>query len=337
MGKSLHLHVGLPKCGSSSLQAVLRQRNAELNAAGFDYPNDPNGPLPNIRSYLLGITGRSGDPVFRHNNPDVRLDRAVDDLWAAVDATEAENIIFSAEELHRYRDTSVIDSLTSRFDRTHVHIVLRPKVDWIISNYAQGTKTGRYDVTLEEYLDESRFTKEILPRVSYADHVAFWQNRFGRDNTSIHFVARGFPSIVDQFFAAVGLDLSEPESSTRRNLSPSAFQLSAFIAANTVPQPEFLKNRKHVERLAKNLDPKPGAGFLTADLDAQILPFLLEDTEALLKLQDRVTYDDLHPDNSAKHERAVTFREMVQSEAFATLSDKLRRKGIALTNLRGVS
>lgn len=337
MGKSLHLHVGLPKCGSSSLQGVLRERNAELNAAGFDYPHDPDGPLPNIRAYLLGITGRTGDAVFRHNNPEVRLDRAVDDLWAAVEASEAPNVIFSTEELHRQRDESIIDSLTDRFDSTHVHIVLRPKVDWIISDYAQGTKTGRYDVTLEEYLAADRFTQHILPRVSYAEHVGFWQNRFGRDNTSIHFVARGFPSIVDQFFAAIGLDMSETESDQRRNLSPSAFQLSASIAANILPQPEFLKNRTLVERLAKKFDPKPEAGFLTAELEAQILPFLIEDTEALLKLQDRVGYDDLHPDNSAKHALAVSFREMVTSEAFAQLKDKLAEKGVALTNLRGVA
>lgn len=337
MPKTLHLHVGMPKCGSSSLQGFLKERQADLNAAGFVYPDPPGAPLPNLRMYLLAATGRTGDPVFRHNNPDARLETAQEDLWATVEASDADNVVLSAEELHKYRDPHVIDAITGRFARVHVHIVLRPKVDWIISDYAQGIKTGRYRVTLEEFLAPEAIETFILPRVSYAEHVGFWQDRVGRDNISIHFAAKGFASVVDQFLAATGLELGETESTLRRNLSPTAFQLSAFIAANTLPQPEFLKIRRLVERLARNADPQPDAGLLTAELEAQLLPYLREDTEALLRLQDRIGYDDLHPDNSEKHARAVSFREMVTSDAFAALTEKLREKGVAMTNLRGVA
>lgn len=330
MKKSLHLHVGLPKCGSSSLQMFLRSKAAELEEVGFVYPDKPGWPLPNLRSYLYGITGKPGTPVFRHYSPDASPATAVEDLWAAVDRSDAPNVVLSAEELFRHRDASLLDGITDRFARTHVHIVLRPWVDWIMSNYAQGVKTGRYNLPLDRFLQSRQFRDRVLPSLAYARHVAFWQGRHGRENVSVHFAAKGFPSVVNQFLAAAGLDLREPEDELRRNQSPSAFLLSAYMAVDPGEQEEFLKLRTDVQRLAQKWDPQPKAGFLTREIEAQITASLAEDLDALLSLQNRITAADLFPDNSDKHATAVRFEDVVSSAAFASFTEEARLAGLTL-------
>lgn len=333
MRKTLHLHVGLPKCGSTSLQEFLRSNRSRLREQGFDYPLTTDRHIGNLKPYAKSVFSTGDDTVFRHYSSDVRLETAVEDLWAAVSQSDAPNVILSAEGIYNQRDTAKLSALTDRFEAVRIHMVFRPKVEWVVSHYAQGVKAGRYDAPLEHFVQRDAFRRMVLPKMAFADHVEFWRSRYGADNVSIHFAGRRFASVVNQFLVAAGLDLSEPDNPLRKNKSPSAFVLSALVATARTSQKDFLVKMKSVVRHATALDPDPKKHLLSRAVVDLLDPLLRPDSVRLAAIQDVITLDDLMPDYSRVYADAASFSDMVATEAFEAVKKKVGKDRIELTNL----
>lgn len=331
MGKTLHLHVGLPKCGSSSLQAYLIRLRPKLLDQGYDYLDISDSSTGNLTPSVKSLSPGGGDIVFRHFNSGRSTENASDELFAAIDASPAPNLILSAESVAKRRRTHDFREITDRFETVQVHLALRPRVEWVVSHYAQGIKTGKYRGPLETFLQSPRFQDHVVPMLTFADHFSYWQDRVGPEYLHLHFAGSRFPSMVDQFLSAIGLQSKqEMEPAGRRNQSPSAFVLSALATVRRQNRAQFLKVQKKIIRLAERLDPSPEASLLTWDVERFIRPKFEDDSQAFLAIQDRISAEDLWPDYSERQEMATRFDDVVQGKPYQKLSKRLATKGIDL-------
>ncbi|MEL7299135.1 MAG: hypothetical protein AAFM92_02015 [Pseudomonadota bacterium] len=336
MGQTLHLHVGLPKCGSSTLQAVLKANRSRLLEQGFDYVRVSDRGFGNLTPYMKSLSGGGGNVAFQHFSSEVPLDTARENLFAAIDASCAPNIILSAEGASHQRRINEYRELTDRFESVKLHIVFRPWVEWVVSHYAQGVKTGKYRSSLETFLRSDWFAHHVVSNLRFAEHVDYWSERLGGENVHVHFVGARFASVVDQFLNAVGVALTEAERTVpRRNQSPSAFVLTALVAAQTTNRRAFLKAQKRIVKVATNLDPRPDASLLTRDIEAMITPFFEGHAKAFLAQQTAIAAEDLWPDYSDRHSKATTYDDMVATNEFGRVMRKLDRRGIVVDQAAG--
>jgi hypothetical protein len=139
------LHIGTPKTGTSSLQAILSARSDELQRHGFLYPR----------------AGR--DPMGAHHNISMELSRArrfrfefgaIEDLLNEIDGTQ-NNVVISSEGFSRsayepkFRD--FVTRLHHRGLKVFFVVYLRNQIDFIRSIYLELLKDGS-ELTLNEFL-----------------------------------------------------------------------------------------------------------------------------------------------------------------------------------------
>ena len=126
MMKSLYIHVGLPKTGTTSLQLLCREWDGQN---GFHYIQSGKDNLIQSRAFanMLGL----GQDALQSEDRDAYLDQ----LIAEIDASTAEQIVISDETLSRI-DRVQNDRMLAFLNRlpadVHVQIVMvvRPFFEW---------------------------------------------------------------------------------------------------------------------------------------------------------------------------------------------------------------
>jgi len=327
--RTLHLHAGLPKCGSSTLQAFLLQARAALLAAGYDYPPLVDKAIGNLTPFLMSL--RSDRAVFVHNNPDFDRTKAQTSLRVALATSEAPNMILSSEGLTAEIKRRNLNFLWDGFDRVVVHLFIRPRASMFASHYTQTVKSGKNTTEIEGFLSSAPFAEHVSKTMNFSEHAQFWDNLIGVDNIRFHFLSQGNVGPVEQFLAELGLaEVIPVESPANYNISPSAFVTCVLASVERGDQQEFLKFSRRVRRMAAKVDPFPSRGLLTDALVAQINRHYAKDTAKLLAVQDKITRVDLEPNLSEKTHDAVTFAEIRATEAYGQLREELARIDVRL-------
>jgi len=321
--------VGLPKCGSSTLQAFLLQARVALLATGYDYPPLVEKAIGNLTPFLMSL--RSNRTVFVHNNPDFNRTKAQTSLRAALATSEAPNMILSSEGLTSEIKCRNLNFLWDGFDRVVVHLFFRPRASMFASHYTQTVKTGKHTTDIDGFLASTTFTERVSETMNFSEHAQLWANLVGADNIRFHFLGKGHAGPVEQFLAALGLaEVIPAEISADSNISPSAFVTCVLASVERGDQQEFLKFSRRIRYMAAKVDPFPRRGLLTDALVAQINRHYAKDTAKLLGVQDKITREDLEPDLSAKTLDAVTFAEIRTTEAYGQLREELARIDVRL-------
>ena len=105
--KTLHLHIGWPKCGSSSLQWILGKNQDLLLKQGFYYPLVPGKGInfgngkPLLRDNFRSETKKKGSRFFQRHPDIVNISDRPEYFRKNYLNTEAENLVISAEGLYR--------------------------------------------------------------------------------------------------------------------------------------------------------------------------------------------------------------------------------------------
>lgn len=336
--RTLHLHVGLPKCGSSSLQSFLRKHQATLADLGFDYPALAADDIGNLTPFLMAASG-SPRKTFLNRYQDFEADQASAALHAALAASTAPNMILSAEGAMMALTRQSVQPFWQGFDRVVPHLFLRPRALWIASYYAQNVRAGRFRRPLRQPpTPESkggkanrRIWQNLAAVMNLSGHMQLLEALFGPGSVRLHFLGQGFGDPVTQFLTALDLQdrIDIGPQPGMRNTSPSAFALCALAALPDDGTDDF-KCRLLVSKIAAELDPFPERGLLDAETVAQIRDFFAEDTRAFLALQGQITRDDLEPDLSARTKNAVSFAEIRRTPEWGRLCSQLAAKGIDL-------
>lgn len=163
--KSLVLHIGDPKTGTSSIQKVLRNELWESPSFSVAYPDQLNSfPLANALS----------DPKqAEHREPRYAK------LAAWLDSTDADVAVVSAEQFFRVDPQKLLDTL-NEFMPDYVPTVrvvayVRPHASRLLSAFMQRGKAGLYFGDMEIFFNRTKGEKLLR----YAPRFQRWRDTFG--------------------------------------------------------------------------------------------------------------------------------------------------------------
>jgi hypothetical protein len=212
MERRFILHIGMPKTGTTTIQALLASMHDELLAAGVLYPR-AGRPEAEPGQHLLSwsLTGR-------HGSADARC---WPEMLEEVRSRDPQTVILSSEDLS-FCEAEQIRTIGGYLDGAQVDIVIyfRNPLSFLISAYKQNVKGGKCDVPFREFVEERVF------RCDYGRILAPWVETFGREHVLVRSydkVAKS-PGIEEDIMGIIGLSPEWFEAHrTRRkwaNVSP---------------------------------------------------------------------------------------------------------------------
>ncbi len=168
MKKTIFLHVGFHKTGTSSIQFYLHNNRTALKKTGLIYP----------KSVLNGnnhsILANSIKSIYRDQKPNPHYKRLKEEI-ENIDG----DVIISSECFMEELDPKLIKDSFRDFDDTiKIVFYVRPQVQWIESLYGEVIKDSsrRYTGRIE-YIREVRNGK-----LNYFNVIENWRNTFQKEN-----------------------------------------------------------------------------------------------------------------------------------------------------------
>jgi len=199
MTKTLFLHIGAPKCGSTYIQRTALKNQRTLRDYGVNYPH-------------LGL-GHPGNAA------------AIDQLttpWVQNNISDFDALFLSHEDLFAQAASArKLRNITKELDiKVHILCVIRPLSSWLRSDFSQSIRQAKW----KECVTPNSFASFVDDRqhsLKPAQFIHEWQSVF-RDSP-IHLVP--LTQIPDRFSklhdAFTHVDWALPQ--WRRNPSPKAF------------------------------------------------------------------------------------------------------------------
>ncbi len=218
--KQLILHAGQHKTGSSAIQNYLY---TSLSDPSFHYLHSDR---PNSSLWMLVAFKRETEniPALAHlrDKPELQQEAQAntrEELRQAIEASEAENHILSAESLAHFNEgelQDLLDFVRPYFERVSVHQYFRPFKSRMESAFQEKLK-DRFSPITEKYVLDYRRAVQVLDSI------------FGKENVYIHkYDTSSFPkgNVVAHFLQQLGIT-SELSGNTTANagLSMEAVKL----------------------------------------------------------------------------------------------------------------
>lgn len=215
------LHIGIHKTGTSSIQRFASENRDELRKRGLWYP-----------SYAeIGLADRYGHHLLAHTIADVRTDRfSLDNAQQFIETIRAnkapgETVLISSEPMYRHvlgdpsehywsRRRKYINNLRDIIGESDVKIlaVFRRQDDFIQSFYQERIRKSQYHKRFLPFLKE----EELL--LDYHANLKLFGDFFS-DLKAIIFEDIRKPNLVESFFEALGIDVTDLDTSFSANRS----------------------------------------------------------------------------------------------------------------------
>ncbi len=214
--KSLFVHIGMHKTGTTAIQHFLSSNKANLERLGYLYPG--NAIAQHEIGWMLKGKGGNLDKIS------LETGKIFDEIRSSV----CEHTILSSETLSRGRENTaarlkpLFDSELGSSWKTKIIIYLRRQDHWLESRYMENIKTDfaldskkLKTYTFSEFLRHYREFYEI----DYSLKLAPWRDFFGAENIFVRVYEKEqlAGNITSDFLSAVGI-------SQDNNLAPPARQ-----------------------------------------------------------------------------------------------------------------
>lgn len=190
--KTLILHIGDHKTGSTTLQNAFATKKVFLEGAQIFYPAILN------HNYLLGAFKAEAENqtsffVPRSGRPDLAT------LRAQIAATDADYVLISGEQFENM-EAEAFKRVTDRWfagvvDRVRVVAYARPHAQRFVSNFTELVKIGAVEGDLNDYLERILETG----RYHFSARFSQWRAAYGED-----FILR--PMIRDELYNGSVID-----------------------------------------------------------------------------------------------------------------------------------
>ena len=191
--KTVHLHIGLERTGTTSLQRYCARNVSRLLRDGLLYPTRSAAFAHNNHAPLAASYLPADRPVDHHlRGDDTR--RVVDALRAEIDASRAPTILLSSEHLSSRLRGPQVEALArdlAPYD-CKVLVSLREHFDLLSSSYATHVRSGSTQ-TFEDYTAMVCAPGNTYLR--YAETLGTWEAAFGRENIEVIGYAKDEDSI----------------------------------------------------------------------------------------------------------------------------------------------
>ena len=190
--KSIILHIGRHKTGTTALQGSFVNNQSTLRRAGINYPE--HGVRENAHHL---IAERLNPRRLAEDKQDFMSDPLITSFIDALDACDQPTILISSEAFQNCRPEDV-GRLFSHFDVTVVFYI-RDQISYLKSAYLQEVHATNYSGSLEEF-EENRFVAD------YLDFYERWESVFSSEKIIVRPYARKHMlgnDIVTDFFRSV--------------------------------------------------------------------------------------------------------------------------------------
>lgn len=188
-GRTLLVHVGHPKTGSSYLQSLLADNKAQLERHGIRYPDT-----------AFTLKARQDDPGRGGN---CRAQLLQDKSYHALVTAGSDHVVLSAERLFfpLSEGKDLFASYASSFDVINVLLFIRDPLEFVASWYSQRVKRGDFDGSFDEFVVVNNYFVSHLDRVEgVIDACA----RFGHELTVRNYSTLAAP-LGDVIEAVLGI------------------------------------------------------------------------------------------------------------------------------------
>ncbi len=185
--KTIYLHIGLPKTGTTSIQNFLFHNKEELSASGLYYPtievnNKENSILcANLRQILYKDMDKNKgiDPVFLNKNTlSMDLYKERFDTYFMPQIKEHDNILFSEEILSSIASSHYFVSMLKDYGfDVKIIAYVRPAAEWVASRWSEQVKNGMA-YKLDSYI-------KAIPCLEEVRRLLFFSSFIGRENIII--------------------------------------------------------------------------------------------------------------------------------------------------------
>lgn len=170
MSRRVFLHVGMPKCATTTIQAALLQKQEALRDLGIAYEM-PEGPAAEGQ----GNAARLAISILRGRAP------AIEEAVTFFSRGTGDVVLSSEAFAALYKSAAAIkfvEALRARGFDVSVIALFRRQDHWIESDFKQHVKGGRtWNGSIEELL-EKRTQQDVL---NYALFTLYWGKYVGRD------------------------------------------------------------------------------------------------------------------------------------------------------------
>lgn len=215
--KTIILHIGMNKTGSTSLQDTLYANRKILLQNNLLYPNTG---LKRPATCHYEFSGWFG---FGHSNtgkmPKQNLSQELAKLNAEIKQSQCSNILISSEFFVLPGNFEAVKCFLSNF-KVRIIVYLRRHDDWWVSLYSQAMKSvdnPPWPAGLTGYLD---FYQQKFPRIGdYRVLLDKWAEVFGSENLIVRPFerAQNQPDLITDFMTAIGFADLPPKMSCPAN------------------------------------------------------------------------------------------------------------------------
>lgn len=178
--KTLYLHIGYHKTGSTSVQTWMDQNREELARAGLFYPETRRNEARNFHGKHLHLFSQIAKAQKSGDDLGDALRRIFAPYISEIDGSDCPAAMLS-EESFSGMSPAVIRSLGFLNDHFDVRVVavLRRQDEFLQSFYHQSIKTG-LQRDFQTYILKGNWT-----RLYYADALDTWAEVFGREGMMV--------------------------------------------------------------------------------------------------------------------------------------------------------
>jgi len=235
--KTLYLHIGLPKTGSSALQVWFAGKSAEFAAQGLAYPavEDLKGARAGrITSGNAGLLARSllpeNDPLALHEGG-----RRVRQAFVQALRQAGGDVLLSSEMFVAGRDCTgpIVEAVriaSAEGFRTHLVLFARDQLSYLCALYIQRVKRHQHTGDASAFIGKSFPRARVLRYKTFCDSVASIDGVAGL--TALAYSPDPEHSIFDRFRRALGcneLPLPEGECIVNTSLGLNELQLMLML------------------------------------------------------------------------------------------------------------
>lgn len=211
--KTIYMHIGLHKTGTTSIQHFLQANREEILAHGYDFYQGIDLPENHVELHLAAMrvdreSGYKNRTGFIASPEYYKMTQ--ERVCEFVHKSSASRLIFSSEGISLLRHSDEMDALKRLFPTAHIEIIvfLRDPSEYLRSFAKQIRKDPN---TLPKVItsDSFAYTEPDSWLIDYEERLKWFYLAFGRDN--VHVVdydasVRTQGNVIPSFLAAIGIE-----------------------------------------------------------------------------------------------------------------------------------
>ncbi|MFZ0132231.1 MAG: hypothetical protein WAK95_06790 [Desulfobacterales bacterium] len=269
--KTLFIHIGTNKTGTSAIQLSLNGKRKELAEKGLLYPSA--GCAGDAHYDISRILG------FDHGKqpaPDAERAAFLGRFEAEVEASRCETCVISSENFVLPKNVELVRSYFTGFD-CRIIVYFRRHDHWWLSAYSQAVKMVAQPPWIRGFQGFLNFNHRKNSQVgNYRALLDRWEKFFGRENIVVRPYEReqNQPDIIADFLSAIGCadHCSIFSESVIPNVNPSLDARSIFLL-ETFQRMKTDQNVRQalIDHVLKNADPQRKAPYVSPEIRRRLV------------------------------------------------------------------